>query len=91
MEIRINGNDKKQLFEAIEGILRMKGVEHVLIADADDKFMVANSVSTLEKFIYTMLLGLFTGCKHKKEAVLKLLDVMKEMAEELPDEEREDN
>lgn len=44
----------------------MTGVEHVLIADADDKFMVANSVSTLEKFIYTMLLGLFTGCKHKK-------------------------
>lgn len=36
-------------------------------------------------------MGLFSGCKHKKEAMIKLLDVMKEMAEELPDEEREDN
>lgn len=89
MEIRVNGDDKKELVHTVESVLVLEGVENILIACVDDRIMVANRIMDVETFINAMLWALFDGCQKKRSGVLTMLEAMREMAESLPEEEKE--
>lgn len=89
MEIRVNGDDKKELVHTVESVLVLEGVENILIAYVDGHIMVANRIMDAETFINAMLWALFDSCKKKRSGVLTMLEAMREMAESLPEEEKE--
>lgn len=90
MEIRVNGDDKKELVHTVESVLVLQGVENILIACVDDRIMVANRIMDAETFINAMLWTIFDSCKKKRSGVLTMLDAMREVAESLPEEEKKE-
>lgn len=88
MKIKLNGNDKMELINGMDDVLRMKDIPHILAAAVDGKCLVTSNMEEREQFEEVLLYVLWGACRTRGGVVRELAKLtqlalnMKTMEEE---------
>lgn len=69
MEIKVNRNNAKDVYEAAGGVLRMTGLKHILIVINDGKCMIGSDMPDGDHFETALIYAIFGACGTKRETM----------------------
>lgn len=72
MKVKINGDDKLELLDGVENVLRMRGVKHILLAVEEGKCFVASDMENQEMFEMDFIHALWGACHTRQGVMLEL-------------------
>lgn len=72
MKIKLNGNDKMELLNGMDDVLRMKDIPHILAAVVDGKCLVTSNMEEREQFEEVLLYVLWGACRTRGGVVREL-------------------
>lgn len=79
MKIKLNGNDKMELINGMDDVLRMKDIPHILAAAVDGKCLVTSNMEEREQFEEVLLYVLWGACR-TREGVVRALAKLTQLA-----------